>query len=167
MCSVGEASGMSRLWLRVPASAFQVGPTVTVTCSEGKWNKQVACEPVDCGVPDQHHVYAASFSCLKGTTFGSKCSFQCRHPAQLKGMDEGPLGLVCPTSGSSPGSRTPRAGQGFLCPPAAAPPVECLYTAFQCSQGESRVCRSDPKMPSRAWQVFQEEEGRERGRKRW
>lgn len=77
--------------LMVPTSAFQVGPSVTVTCSEGKWNKQVACEPVDCGVPDQHHVYAASFSCLKGTTFGSKCSFQCRHPAQLKGMDEGPL----------------------------------------------------------------------------
>ncbi|XP_045325553.1 pappalysin-1 [Leopardus geoffroyi] len=63
----------------------QTGPSVMVTCTEGKWNKQVACEPVDCGVPDQHHVYAASFSCLKGTTFGSTCSFQCRHPAQLKG----------------------------------------------------------------------------------
>lgn len=61
-----------------------------MTCTEGKWNKQVACEPVDCGIPDQHHVYAASFSCLEGTTFGSKCSFQCRHPAQLKGTD-GPL----------------------------------------------------------------------------
>ncbi|KAF5917654.1 hypothetical protein HPG69_013490, partial [Diceros bicornis minor] len=63
----------------------QTGPSVTVTCAEGKWNKQVVCEPVDCGIPDQHHVYAASFSCLEGTTFGSKCSFQCRHPAQLKG----------------------------------------------------------------------------------
>lgn len=63
----------------------QAGPSITVTCTEGKWNKQVACEPVDCGIPDQHHVYAASFSCLEGTTFGSKCSFQCRHPAQLKG----------------------------------------------------------------------------------
>ncbi|ERE84483.1 pappalysin-1, partial [Cricetulus griseus] len=63
----------------------QVGPSITVTCTEGKWNKQVTCEPVDCGVPDQHHVYAASFSCPEGTTFGKRCSFQCRHPAQLKG----------------------------------------------------------------------------------
>ncbi|ELW70629.1 Pappalysin-1 [Tupaia chinensis] len=63
----------------------QTGPSITVTCTEGKWNKQVTCEPVDCGVPDHHHVHAASFSCLEGTTFGSKCSFQCRHPAQLKG----------------------------------------------------------------------------------
>lgn len=82
-----EASHSVRLsHLTVPASIFQAGPSITVTCTEGKWNKQVACEPVDCGIPDQHHVYAASFSCLEGTTFGSKCSFQCRHPAQLKGM---------------------------------------------------------------------------------
>lgn len=67
-------------------SAPQVGPSITVTCTEGKWNKQVACEPVDCGVPDHHHVYAASFSCPEGTTFGRRCSFQCRHPAQLKGI---------------------------------------------------------------------------------
>lgn len=69
----------------VSFSASQVGPSITVTCTEGKWNKQVACEPVDCGVPDHHHVYAASFSCPEGTTFGRRCSFQCRHPAQLKG----------------------------------------------------------------------------------
>ncbi|XP_072487848.1 pappalysin-1 isoform X2 [Notamacropus eugenii] len=59
--------------------------SVTVTCTEGKWNKQVSCEPVDCGIPDQYHVYPATFSCLEGTTFGKKCSFQCRLPAQLKG----------------------------------------------------------------------------------
>ncbi|XP_074067840.1 pappalysin-1 isoform X2 [Macrotis lagotis] len=63
----------------------QSGSSVTVTCTEGKWNKQVSCEPVDCGIPDQYHVYPASFSCLEGTTFGKKCSFQCRPPAQLKG----------------------------------------------------------------------------------
>ena len=77
--------GLHPLHLTVPASVFQTGPSITVTCTEGKWNKQVACEPVDCGIPDQHHVHAASFSCLEGTTFGSKCSFHCRHPAQLKG----------------------------------------------------------------------------------
>lgn len=70
----------------VSFSASQIGPSITVTCTEGKWNKQVACEPVDCGVPDHHHVYAASFSCPEGTTFGRRCSFQCRHPAQLKGI---------------------------------------------------------------------------------
>lgn len=70
----------------VPFSVSQVGPSITVTCTEGKWNKQVACEPVDCGIPDHHHVYAASFSCPEGTTFGRRCSFQCRHPAQLKGI---------------------------------------------------------------------------------
>ena len=70
----------------VSFSASQVGPSITVTCTEGKWNKQVACEPVDCGIPDHHHVYAASFSCPEGTTFGRRCSFQCRHPAQLKGI---------------------------------------------------------------------------------
>lgn len=80
-----STSGPDLLSLTVSISAFQTGPSVTVTCAEGKWNKQVACEPVDCGVPDHHHVYAASFSCPEGTTFGSKCSFQCRHPAQLKG----------------------------------------------------------------------------------
>ncbi|XP_020846268.1 pappalysin-1 [Phascolarctos cinereus] len=63
----------------------QSGSSVTVTCTEGKWNKQVSCEPVDCGIPDQYHVYPATFSCLEGTTFGKKCSFQCRLPAQLKG----------------------------------------------------------------------------------
>ena len=77
--------GLHPLHLTVPTSVFQTGPSITVTCTEGKWNKQVACEPVDCGIPDQHHVHAASFSCLEGTTFGSKCSFHCRHPAQLKG----------------------------------------------------------------------------------
>ncbi|XP_056678147.1 pappalysin-1 isoform X2 [Monodelphis domestica] len=63
----------------------QSGSSITVTCTEGKWNKQVSCEPVDCGIPDQYHVYPATFSCLEGTTFGKKCSFQCRPPAQLKG----------------------------------------------------------------------------------
>jgi len=57
-----------------------------MTCADGKWNKQVTCEPVDCGVPDQYHVYPATFNCSDGTTFGKKCSFACRPPALLKGI---------------------------------------------------------------------------------
>lgn len=57
-----------------------------MTCMDGKWNKQVTCEPVDCGVPDQYHVYPATFNCSEGTTFGKKCSFTCRPPALLKGI---------------------------------------------------------------------------------
>lgn len=57
-----------------------------MTCTDGKWNKQVTCEPVDCGVPDQYHVYPATFNCSEGTTFGKKCSFTCRPPALLKGI---------------------------------------------------------------------------------
>lgn len=113
------------------ASAFQTGPSVTVTCTEGKWSKQVACEPVDCGAPDQHHVYAASFSCLEGTTFGSKCSFQCRHPAQLKGT-EGPLvwlaappprGDPRPASGLSLWISDTEHGVDLACAPRFFPPV--------------------------------------------
>ncbi|XP_060126583.1 pappalysin-1 [Zootoca vivipara] len=63
----------------------QVEPSVTMTCVDGKWSKQVACEPVDCGIPDQYHVYPATFNCSEGTTFGKKCSFTCKPPAQLKG----------------------------------------------------------------------------------
>lgn len=144
---VSPTSGGSLLI--IPTSAFQVGPSVTVTCSEGKWNKQVACEPVDCGVPDQHHVHAASFSCLQGTTFGSKCSFQCRHPAQLKGMEEEPSArwALLPLwdtrrllPGTPPGLRHPGLG-GLL----SALLVslyqwrERMCTVLLCSQGESSV----------------------------
>ena len=117
-----------------------------VTCTEGKWNKQVACEPVDCGVPDQHHVYAASFSCLKGTTFGSTCSFQCRHPAQLKGI-EGPSALLGPAScvgnpeaasRPSPGSPTlSRAGWGLSAP---------LTSLHQCSLWKLPGCAAEEKV---------------------
>ncbi|XP_030063408.1 pappalysin-1 [Microcaecilia unicolor] len=63
----------------------QLESTIRMTCIDGKWNKQVSCEPVDCGFPDQYHVYPAIFSCPSGTTFGKQCSFQCRPPAQLRG----------------------------------------------------------------------------------
>ncbi|KAK2816134.1 hypothetical protein Q7C36_022405 [Tachysurus vachellii] len=65
----------------------QSGSTVTMTCTDGKWNKQVSCEPVDCGLPDKYHVHPANFYFPEGTTYGKKCTFQCREPAQLVGTN--------------------------------------------------------------------------------
>ncbi|XP_024053611.1 pappalysin-1 isoform X2 [Terrapene carolina triunguis] len=74
----------------------QLESSLTMTCTDGKWNKQVACEPVDCGIPDQYHVYPATFNCSEGTTFGKKCSFSCRPPALLKGNNSN---LTCMEDG--------------------------------------------------------------------
>lgn len=131
--------------LTVSASAFQTGTSVTVTCTDGKWNKQVACEPVDCGTPDQHHVYAASFSCLDGTTFGNKCSFQCRHPAQLKGT-EGPLaGLALPPVWEAQSrfwaallGLTHQALGAFYSSPDFSPPSALIYMSLWVVKGKSR-----------------------------
>ncbi|XP_012669767.1 pregnancy-associated plasma protein A, pappalysin 1a [Clupea harengus] len=65
----------------------QAGPTVTITCADGKWNKQVSCEPVDCGLPDKYHVHPAIFNFPDGTTYGKKTTFQCKEPAQLVGTN--------------------------------------------------------------------------------
>lgn len=59
---------------------------VVLTCSSGQWDRSVTCDPVDCGVPDQSHVYYAEFSCPKGTTYLKRCSFSCIHPAKIQGM---------------------------------------------------------------------------------
>lgn len=78
----------SRLCLHVWLSSrllFQSDSTVTITCANGKWNKQVSCEPVDCGMPDKYHVHPAHFKFPEGTTYGKKITFQCREPAQLVG----------------------------------------------------------------------------------
>ncbi|XP_062340727.1 pappalysin-1-like [Osmerus eperlanus] len=61
--------------------------TVTITCANGKWNKQVSCEPVDCGLPDKYHVHPAHFTFPEGTTYGKKSKFQCKEPAQLIGTN--------------------------------------------------------------------------------
>ncbi|MBN3302637.1 PAPP1 protein, partial [Amia calva] len=61
----------------------QSDTTVTITCADGKWNKQVTCEPVDCGKPDKYHVHPAVFRFPEGTTYGRRCTFQCKEPAQL------------------------------------------------------------------------------------
>ncbi|KAL4656120.1 pappalysin-2 [Arapaima gigas] len=57
-----------------------------VECVGGVWNQVVTCQPMDCGLPDQSHVYFASFSCPEGTTFGKKCSFSCNSPAIMQGI---------------------------------------------------------------------------------
>lgn len=54
-------------------------------CFHGSWDRVVTCQPVDCGLPDQSHVYHAIFSCPWGTTFGKQCSFTCGSPAILQG----------------------------------------------------------------------------------
>ncbi|KAM4533014.1 pregnancy-associated plasma protein A, pappalysin 1a isoform 1-T1 [Fundulus diaphanus] len=61
--------------------------SVTITCTNGKWNKQVSCEPVDCGLPDKYHVHPAQFRFPEGTTYGKKITFVCREPAQLIGTN--------------------------------------------------------------------------------
>uniref|UniRef100_A0A3Q2YZ81 Pappalysin 2 n=1 Tax=Hippocampus comes TaxID=109280 RepID=A0A3Q2YZ81_HIPCM len=61
-------------------------------CFHGLWNRAVSCQPVDCGPPDQAHVYHAIFSCPRGTTYGKQCSFTCGSPAILQGDNDR---LVC------------------------------------------------------------------------
>ncbi|KAM6989526.1 LOW QUALITY PROTEIN: pappalysin-2 [Tautogolabrus adspersus] len=61
-------------------------------CYHGSWDRVVSCQPVDCGLPDQSHVYHAIFSCPWGTSFGKQCSFTCGAPAILQGDSDR---LVC------------------------------------------------------------------------
>lgn len=58
---------------------------VELECFHGSWDRKVSCQPVDCGLPDQSHVYHAIFSCPLGTTFSKHCSFTCGSPAILQG----------------------------------------------------------------------------------
>ncbi|KAG7456967.1 hypothetical protein MATL_G00241530 [Megalops atlanticus] len=61
-------------------------------CVHGAWDRVVTCQPIDCGFPDQSHVYFSTFSCPGGTTFGQRCSFTCNPPAILQGETDW---LVC------------------------------------------------------------------------
>ncbi|XP_069565911.1 pappalysin-2 [Brachyistius frenatus] len=65
---------------------------IELECFHGSWDRVVSCQPVDCGLPDQSHVYHAIFSCPWGTTFGKQCSFTCGSPAILQGDSDR---LVC------------------------------------------------------------------------
>uniref|UniRef100_A0A8B9H2T2 Pappalysin 2 n=1 Tax=Astyanax mexicanus TaxID=7994 RepID=A0A8B9H2T2_ASTMX len=58
---------------------------VDLVCESGVWDRMITCQPVDCGVPNESHVYFSSFSCPWGTTFGKQCTFTCRAPAILQG----------------------------------------------------------------------------------
>ncbi|XP_060729395.1 pappalysin-2 [Tachysurus vachellii] len=58
---------------------------VELNCVSGVWDRVVSCEPVDCGLPDNLHVYFASFTCPWGTTFGKQCTFSCNSPSTLQG----------------------------------------------------------------------------------
>uniref|UniRef100_A0A8C9ZJF3 Pappalysin 2 n=1 Tax=Sander lucioperca TaxID=283035 RepID=A0A8C9ZJF3_SANLU len=70
---------------------FSITRETHLECFHGSWDHVVSCQPVDCGLPDQSHVYHAIFSCPWGTTFGKQCSFTCGSPAILQGNDR----LVC------------------------------------------------------------------------
>uniref|UniRef100_A0A8C0INQ4 Pappalysin 2 n=1 Tax=Chelonoidis abingdonii TaxID=106734 RepID=A0A8C0INQ4_CHEAB len=59
-----------------------------LSCNSGRWDRSVTCNPVDCRVPDQSHVYYAEFSCPTGTTFLERCSFTCIKPAKLQGLSQ-------------------------------------------------------------------------------
>ncbi|XP_069604657.1 pappalysin-1 [Ranitomeya imitator] len=65
----------------------QIDSQIVITCRDGKWSRQVTCEPVDCGLPDKNHIYHASFYCPFGTTYTKQCTFQCYPPAQMKGTN--------------------------------------------------------------------------------
>uniref|UniRef100_A0A3B4FZG4 Pappalysin 2 n=1 Tax=Pundamilia nyererei TaxID=303518 RepID=A0A3B4FZG4_9CICH len=72
---------------------FSITRKAELECFHGSWDRVVSCQPVDCGFPDQSHVYHAIFSCPWGTTFGKQCSFTCGSPAILQGSDSDRL--VC------------------------------------------------------------------------
>ncbi|KAG9273614.1 pappalysin-2 [Astyanax mexicanus] len=61
---------------------------VDLVCESGVWDRMITCQPVDCGVPNESHVYFSSFSCPWGTTFGKQCTFTCRAPAILQGESD-------------------------------------------------------------------------------
>ncbi|KAL7976360.1 hypothetical protein Chor_004554, partial [Crotalus horridus] len=57
-------------------------PSTTMICLDGEWNQRVSCEPIDCRIPDQHHVYPATFNCSEGTTLGKRSS-PCRNKHEI------------------------------------------------------------------------------------
>ncbi|XP_054854549.1 pappalysin-1 [Eublepharis macularius] len=110
----------------------QLESSITMTCVDGKWNKQVACEPIDCGIPDQYHVYPASFNCSEGTTFGKRCSFTCRSPALMKGNNSN---LTCMEDGLW---SFPEALCELMCRAPPLVPNADLQTA-RCHEGKHKV----------------------------
>ncbi|KAF3698917.1 Pappalysin-2 [Channa argus] len=106
-------------------------------CFLGSWDRLVSCQPVDCGLPDQSHVYHAIFSCPWGTTFGKQCSFTCGSPAILQGDSDR---LVCLEDGLW---SFPEAYCKIECPEVPTIPDAKLLTADCLSSGHDvgSVCR--------------------------
>ncbi|XP_038650940.1 pappalysin-2-like [Scyliorhinus canicula] len=69
---------------------------VSLICKYGNWDRTVTCDPINCGFPDQSHVYHASFFCPEGTTYGKQCIFSCNPPAKLQGENHS---LMCMEDG--------------------------------------------------------------------
>uniref|UniRef100_A0A667XQM6 Pappalysin 2 n=1 Tax=Myripristis murdjan TaxID=586833 RepID=A0A667XQM6_9TELE len=107
-------------------------------CVHGSWDRVVSCQPVDCGLPDQSHVYHAIFSCPWGTTFGKQCSFTCGSPAILQGRPW--IQLVCLEDGLW---SFPEAYCKIECPEAPGIPNAKLLTADCLAMGHDigTVCR--------------------------
>ncbi|MEQ2267752.1 hypothetical protein XENORESO_010061 [Xenotaenia resolanae] len=97
--------------------------TIELECFLGSWDRVVSCEPLDCGLPDQSHVYHAIFSCPWGTTFAKQCSFTCGPPAILQGDSDR---LVCLEDGLW---SFPEAYCKIECPEAPNIPSAKLLTA--------------------------------------
>uniref|UniRef100_A0A3Q4GFM3 Pappalysin 2 n=1 Tax=Neolamprologus brichardi TaxID=32507 RepID=A0A3Q4GFM3_NEOBR len=94
-CPAHAATGEPSLTKRAEAtnkSTIYISRKAELECFHGSWDRAVSCQPVDCGFPDQSHVYHAIFSCPWGTTFGKQCSFTCGSPAILQGDSDR---LVC------------------------------------------------------------------------
>ncbi|KAM7378792.1 hypothetical protein PAMP_004390 [Pampus punctatissimus] len=125
-----------------PARAATGEPSLTkrqtaLECFHGSWDRVVSCQPVDCGLPDQSHVYHAIFSCPWGTTFGKQCSFTCGSPAILQGDSDR---LVCLEDGLW---SFPEAYCKIECPEVLNIPTAKLLTADCLASGHDvgSVCR--------------------------
>ncbi|XP_056276626.1 pappalysin-2 isoform X1 [Pseudoliparis swirei] len=106
-------------------------------CFHGSWDQVISCQPVDCGPPDQSHVYHAIFSCPWGTTFGKQCSFTCGSPSILQGDSDR---LVCLEDGLW---SFPEAYCKIECPEVPETPAAKLLTADCVASGHDvgSICR--------------------------
>uniref|UniRef100_A0A8C9RP30 Pregnancy-associated plasma protein A, pappalysin 1b n=1 Tax=Scleropages formosus TaxID=113540 RepID=A0A8C9RP30_SCLFO len=135
---------------------------VTITCADGKWNKQVTCEPVDCGRPDKYHVHPAIFHFPEGTTYGKRCTFQCKEPAQLVGSNNT---LMCMEDGMW---SFPEALCELRCPTPPPVPNAVLQTKrcnstglkvgsfckYKCKPGYHVPNTNNPKRAWSPWRAF-------------
>uniref|UniRef100_A0A3Q3M245 Pappalysin 2 n=1 Tax=Mastacembelus armatus TaxID=205130 RepID=A0A3Q3M245_9TELE len=140
---------------------------IELECFHGSWDRVVSCEPVNCGLPDQSHVYHAIFSCPWGTTFGKQCSFTCGSPAILQGDSDR---LVCLEDGLW---SFPEAYCKTECPEALSIPdaklltTDCLASGhdvgsvcrYKCNQGFYVIGSLKKKTPRKYFKLECLEEG--------